>query len=379
MSRDVLEERLRQALRDGETSVMASADLAVVTAARGRGVLRRRRLIAAASLAGAVAVVLAVGAVLLPQRSPSGEPPATGSDDAPGSVQGDRWVMSLPTGASPRTAYVAGTTVYLPGHVVRLRQYVDVTPIGEAVAGTVVLGRQTEVSSEYLLIGSDGHSRAIAAGTANGATGAAVSPDGRYLAHGRDIMNVSTLSEVAHLPHDAVEVTGWTSAGVAYLDKDQREWLWEPGGQPWRLDHLVWFPGPTSVGVRLSGECPRVVLVHSRDDLTESANRCAAADILTVSPDGRWLLTKDLQVIDARDGSTRWLAHGPLAGPTATSEGTVWEDDTHLLASVPVAGTSSYPGVEALVRCEVSTGVCERATGQIETPGSHSVELSAVR
>ena len=377
MSVDVLEERLRQALRDGETSLTADPGLAVVTAARGRNVLRRRR-ITTAGVIGAVAAVVAAGALVVPRHAPTG-PPVTGDDDTPASVRPGRWVTSLTAGEPPRTAYVAGTTVHVSGHVVRLDGYAEVAPVGQSVVGTVLLGRRTGGSVAYLAVGSDGGVRVLATGPAGGVRGAAVSPDGRYLAHGGDVMDLTTLTDVARLPQAAAAVSGWIPSGVVYLDEGQHEWLWAPGGQPQALDRPVWFPGPTSAGIGLSGACPQVMLVDGPDDVSESARRCAAGDVLTVSPDGRWLVTKRLLVVAAGDGSSRWLAGGPLTSPNASSEGTAWEDDTHLLVSVPTAGTAAVDGVETVVRCDVVTGACERATGPLRTSGSHTVALTPLR
>lgn len=374
---ELLEDRLRQALRDGETALTAAPDLAEVSVARGRARVRRRNRLAVAAAAGGVAVVLGVGALVVPHGSSDDEPPAHRGDGTTGAVPAATWVGTLSEGDPPGVAYVGGTTVHLREHVLPFGDegYVEVDPVGQTVVGTVVLGTRPDGSADAVLIAPDTTTQVVATTPTGGVRGAAVSPDGRFLAADGRVLDLST-SATSRLPRDAVAVTGWIPSGVTYVDRHRREHVWLPGDQPWSLDRLVWFPGHTGAGIALSGRCPLVVTVDGPGDVRESPRRCAAKDVLTVSPDGRWLVTKQLGVVDVADGSTRWLAGGPLAEPAAMSDGSTWSDDAHLVVAVPLPGPDPVDGRGALVRCDVTTGACDRATGPVETAAEHTIKVA---
>lgn len=327
----MLEEWLRRGLHDGESDLPPRPDLAVSTTEVGRRTVRRRRGYAAAGVATVViAVVAAWASVAVAPRVVEETLPGPAPATPQGSVAPGEWVRSLPRGAAPRRTYLVGTVLHRPDGDVRLDGYDDAGMVGDTVAGTVVLGEKVDrgpvaLASEYLLVAWSGEITVIADGTFTGAQEAVVSPDGRYFAHDRVVVDMSDLSVVEQIPVEAEVLIDWTGAGIRFW-AGSRQMLWQPGTTPRRAEER---------------------------DPSE----------FTRSPDGTRTITRRLQL---RPPGV-WLAGGPLSQPAPVgAHATTWEDDRNVLLTV-----ASY-----VVRCDVQTGDCERATGLLPLAGNEFAQLS---
>lgn len=341
---DLIEGRLRRALHESESTLLPAPDLAAVTAARGRIVVRRRR---AGALAGSVAavVVIAAGAGLLSRHHDRADldpaRPTTTATTTSESVAPGAWARSLPQGAAPDRAYLAGTILHrADGSAIDLadRGYDDAGMVGETVTGVVVLGEKErpEFHSSYLLVTPSGDVQVLGDGSYAGAREAVVSPDGRYLARDTAVVDLTDMSVVAQIPADAEILIDWTADGIRYWTGDRRL-LWRPGSAPKRA--------PAADRVR--GE-------------------------LTRSPDGRWVVTRRLQLRDLRTGERTWLAGARRSSPAPWAGGglaAAWDDDNHVLLTI-----GSF-----VVRCTASSGQCERVTDLLPLASNEAAQLSSTR
>ncbi|MCW2792620.1 MAG: hypothetical protein JWO76_1718 [Nocardioides sp.] len=386
---DLMEAGLRSALRTNETALEPRLDLAGVAVELGRRRIRRRRRWAAAGGAAAVVVVVAAGVVgprLVISSDPTGGSPMTDSEHPdPTSavpVLPGVWAQSLPVGEAPDVPYLSGTTLHLPGTTVEL----DATGaglVGDTVAGAVLLlehetRRPYSFTSEYVVVSDSGAVTPLGTGHVAHVQEELVSPDGTMFASDAGVVSMESGSVVAALPAGATALDAWTSAGILYLGPRGHYYLWSPerGRGPAPVEG---FPGSyaegSDVGLRRDGGCTEVVRLGDDAGVEVLHRLCDMPDALTVSPTGDWVLTMDLQIVDARTGEVRPLGDAPLE--VHVSNDAYWEAEDELLVSVPLAapavidehGVRTRRESALLVRCGVVTGSCERVTDALDVPG----------
>jgi len=307
---------------------------------------RRRRGIAAV----AAVLVLALAALALSLETHRGSQ----SSERPGTIAADAWAASLPLGRPAAVPYLAGTDAVLPGGSrVAVGGAVDQV-VGLASAGLVVrVGTVTPEGypsgSRYVLVTGGGEVRdlPIRTRTADGGLEALVSPDGRYLAAGHDVLDLADLARVDHLPRAAAYLLWWTPAGILYAADDGRYFLWsaEHGPRP-----LGAFPGSfkngTDIGIK---HCSVVKL--TRAGRTTPLSTCIHG-VRSVSPSGRWALTRDLHLVEVASGRSRALTPAPLDPLPGAYEKVWWDGESSLV--LPIG--------PRLVRCATATARCERAS-----------------
>jgi hypothetical protein len=364
-----LEHQLRTALHDGEANLSPAHDLAEVAATRGRREIRRRRSVWATGSATLAAAAVVSALTLLPgtQATHPSDPPIldnpSGGTRTPGLAA---WVEALPDGASPDVPFLDGMTLHQPNAAPVTMPGEDAVIVGLTVRGPVMLIEEISegvFDSRYLVVDPDsGDYIEVPTGPASGRVQDEVSsPDGRYFAAGRQLVDMETLTRGATLPSDAAVLLSWTGAGLQYADAAGKEWLWEPGERPWPLDVHVWFPSRLdpvdvgdendAVGLATTRRCTEVVHVYRGTAYAERwGRRCEGPDVVTASPEGTWLLTRNLGVVDTAQETIRDLTKSQVTIPSDTPA--YWVSDTTVLLALP-------PGV---VRCDVITLACERAT-----------------
>jgi hypothetical protein len=366
-----VETRLRSALHahapvDGLPEQVLGDSLAA-----GRTSLRVRRRRALGGSVAALAVVAGLAAAVVqrddtvPQPavpSPSPTPSPTPSEETETIATG-AWVGGLPVGDPPEVPYLAGTTVVLPdGSRVQTGGNAGAGVIGLTVAGLVLLVEsETEqpysFSSRYVLVTNAGRLRELPFSTltADGAQEALISPDGTQFTSGGDIVDIRDLSVVGRVPDEADILDWWTPTGIIY-GAGRYTYLWPVGGEPRRLpDFPGQFPNGTDIG--LDG-CEVVRL--DATGATTPISQCLvdgqrrSSFLRSVSPSGRWALSRDLGLVDTVTGETRYLAGAPVDPSPYAFDKVWWDGDSHLL--LPIFGR--------LVRCDTATASCELATTQ---------------
>ena len=179
---------------------------------------------------------------------------------------------------------------------------------------------------------------------------------------------ITSLSEpgatVRHTEREATRLLGWTTQGLLMSDTS-RTWLWEPGASsepeiPSVLGASVMptDPGRLLVAIGTVGN-PRSCyhLLHLsavRGRQMDPELTCGTSSDWTVSPDSRRAVIGST-VVDLASGRV-----GPeLMDNLATRFGH-WEDSTHVLTHI-VDPAPKGQIVDFWVRCDDSTGACERA------------------
>lgn len=184
------------------------------------------------------------------------------------------WVRSLPEGEPPEAPYVVGTTLHLPGGVRVPVDGADVAIIGATPRGTMLLVEGTG----YVWVAPDGTTSTQPRSRWAGVQDAAVSPDGRWFARGREVVDLTDGSVVAAIPDGAAVILGWTRDGLVYDTRDGRTFVWQPGerGPGTRRPAIsvrpVVGPPPTVQPAATYWVSDRVVLVA----LPEAVLRCDA-------------------------------------------------------------------------------------------------------
>ncbi|HXH80133.1 hypothetical protein [Nocardioides sp.] len=374
---------LRQQFRLHEPRVSPAAGLTHRIMAEGRRERRKRRARYAVSAGvGAVALGAAVSMSGLRPSEPdtAKEPavPATSGTARPAEKQAlAEWAAGLPRGAAPEVAYLAGTTVHLPGGAVRDLDVADAAIVGQTVAGLIIFVEENDpqgvlAGTRFVLVQDDGTTTDMQASTAveGAAYEAVVSPDGRYFTNGDQVIDKSTGATVGEMPEAAEVLVSWTSEGIIYSARGQEYFLWRLGEAPIALDG---FPGVFDVGsdVGLRGAqngCAEAVRIAGSGEVTTLSAGCVP-DLLSVSPDGTTGVTTDLRVIDLATADASSLSDTPLHSVRRDSE-IHWLDDDDLLLSVPAGNGSSR-----LVRCSTAALRCESATGPVQVGVNESVRL----
>jgi hypothetical protein len=256
------------------------------------------------------------------------------------------WVDSLPEGEPPSVPYAVGSTLRLPAGAAVPLEGDDVEIVGVTHRGTM------------LFLEGEGHVWVEPDGTVAdqpdeqwaGVQDAAVAPSGRWFASGRAIVDLRSGSVVAELPRDAAVITGWTRRGLVYTDRVGREFIKPVRAPGFRIRPYVWFPGRAPVGLTRWHGCWSVVRVNDDDDRSRWQRVCDTAGALTVSPDARWVVTRDLGVRTVRGRLHGHLAGAPLrvVGPPLAA---YWTSKREVLIALP----------GAVVLCDVRDLACERA------------------
>jgi hypothetical protein len=398
--------------------VMESAHLGRLAIGRGPAVRPRGRVLVvggAAVAAVCVAVVLALGSFpqLLtapaPQQSPTVSPadpptvpptvptgnaapagsggadPATGTTDPFGA-----YVDSLPLGSPLAPAFRAGfrngrlvvTTadgeVELPPGIVDLFDPIQV-PSGWVFWGHSdgFTGGGPDDGQELFLLRPGRRLTVLHRGPFDGM---AVSPDPTRFEYA-----LAELTAGAHDPVRVVvrtlagtvvagttqpvgtQVSGWTVRGVLLsrapsgAEYPELRW-WVPGRSPGAVlpyQQVITVPGdPGTVVVSTvpppsePSACWRALALGS-GALGPKVGCSSAGNGATVGPDGHYLVLGST-VYDLRTGAT-----GPDLLHNLTDSFTSWQDGIHVFA-VPISAGGASSGL-AFVRCDVTTGACERA------------------
>ena len=389
---DDFETLLRQQFRIQEPQVGAAGDLTTRVVADGMREIRKRRTrFAICTCVGAVALVAGVSMTGLRSAPNAGNGPdvvpatSNGGSEGPAEKQAlAEWADGLPRGAAPEVAYVAGTTVYVPGGAVTELDVADAAIIGQTVAGLIVFVEETDArgvltGTRFVLVRDDGTTVNMQTSTriAGAAREALVSPDGLYFTNGDQVIDKSTGASVGEMPEEAEVLVSWTSEGIIYAARGQEYYLWRLGEAPILLDGL---PGVydfgTDVGMRESGNgCREVVRIEGTGEVTPAGAGCVP-DLLSVSPGGTTGLTTDLQVIDIATSEASPLSDTPLADVYSYVD-VHWLNDEEFLVSVPAESDVSVvpPGSSRLVRCRISARSCESATGSLSVGDNGSVLL----
>jgi hypothetical protein len=311
-------------------------------------------------LVAVLVVLLATACDADPERSPAPppSPPPTTSVEPP--VNLAAWVESLPQGKPPAVPYAVGTTLHLPGGVRVPIDGTSVEIVGATRRGTMLLVERYDPTfdTDHVWVTPNGTTRVLPDTRSHGVQDAAVSPDGRWFASGGEVVDLADGSLVAQIPDRAVIVTGWVRDGLVYGTRDNRVWIWPPGGAGYPVHTWVSFPNRTQVGLTQRAGCWRVIHMYSYDDVGVSRRRCGGANPLTVSPRGSWVLTRDLAVRDAFSRPHGYLAGQPVR-PVGAPLTTYWVSDREMLLALPYG----------LVRCDARTLDCERVRrGEVELP-----------
>lgn len=383
---------LRHELLHHESRRPPSPGLARESLAGARQAERRRtRLVAVGAASAAAAVVVAAVVVATPERLGGSELPPAGSPtettrapsdptDSSAALLPGVWASTLPAGAPPEVAYATQTALHLPsGQVVDLGGTGAVI-IGQTVAGTVLLvehdGRDNggEFRSWYDVVSPDGAVRQLDSGRITGARvqEAVVSPDGQWFSDGR-IVNMTTGQVTDTLPAEADILHAWTTAGVVYGAGDAA-FLWSPERRT-SVELDRWpgtYPNGTDIGLGRRDGCPSIERLTTEGAQDEVSRHCGL-NPLTVSPNGSWLLTAELVAIDSSTGEERPLAQRPVRD-LGSAWDAHWLNEDEVLLSVPGGGyqtkDETAPSDSAvLVRCNLDSGTCERATKAISRVG----------
>lgn len=340
--------------------------------------------------AAVVAITVGITAVISHSRDASSthhDPPVT---QPSGELSPLEWAQGLPSGASPTLAYILdGTlhqgniTVPVPGDQAEL--------IGATASGWLVF-QETDnrqglpAQTGYGVLTRTGEFQKLPPDPYQGSVQVqALSPDGTTFATGGALIDLRTFQVVGRTPTDAYFAATWTTRGLLYFDSDNKTWLWNQGTAAVRVDASsftdVARDAPIAVTDRQSG-CGRVTQIRGDGTLKDLYIGCDATTPMTVSPDGRFALTKSLDVVDLNSGE----AVGALGIPAEVAKKSDWfgwwESDHSILFSLEgqpgsrnILGdaTGSRPAV--IVRCEVASESCQRAGPELSLDPSTALEL----
>ena len=284
-----------------------------------------------------------------PQPTPTSTPTLAPTSAPP--VNLAAWVQSLPAGEPPHVPFAVGMNLHLPGgESVRL-DGTSVEIFGVTPRGTMLLVERDNpaFATDYVWVRPDGTRSVLPDTLSDGVQDAVVSPDGRWFAQGRSVVDLRDGSVIAPIPESATVLTGWVDGGVVYGDR-RTTYLWEPGTAPFALHEWTWFPNRTDVGLVRRGRCRAVVHVYPGTGYTEEwGTQCGQPNPLTVSPGGEWILDRDLRLVDAAQEKARPVAGGPVNLAAWTT--TYWETQHEVLVALSTG----------VVRCDAMQRTCERA------------------
>ena len=370
---------------------------------------RRRRRAVAGGLAIATVVVAATAVAQLP-GSPLGSEGEVASGANADLVNGLGWARSLPQGDAPALPFFGEGGLWSDGrmHDTLGDEVNHDYPPRQVRGGWLVVTGQDEERLGLAVMSSDGTLRPLPAeasvqGFGNGRV--AVSADGRRIAHGSWVVDLTTMQAtlLPHLPESTSEegyateaaVAGFTDEGLVYEGAPFElglgmTWLLRDDGTTAEVepppDSHISQGGPADVAVRYdyvagnTDTCMTTYLLRGTawQEWRSDCMGQALGEALAVSPDAEWLLTDDLpRVWSIAEG--RWDRLDMPAGlgraqMDAQRGGAVWEgDDTFLLPFAdrwtgPTSPEPEFMQHVQVVRCSLSTLSCERAGGEQQLP-----------
>jgi len=198
------------------------------------------------------ALVLGVTLVALTACDDDPPPPTP----APALPSAAAWFESLPRGAPPEVPYARGTTLHLPGGPRVPIDGTSVEILDATPRGTMLLVERDDPAfdTDYVWVRPDGSRSVLPDTLSHGVQDAVVSPDGRLFAHGGEVVDLRDGTVVATIPREATILTGWVRGGVVYGGR-RTTYLWEPGEEPFELEHWTAFPNRTDAGLLAGGVC----------------------------------------------------------------------------------------------------------------------------
>jgi hypothetical protein len=374
-----IDDRVRAAGADARHKAASAMDTSVMLNRLHR--MRRRR--SAGSILGALAVIAAVvaGGVLISHSTHADSHPKPVSTPTPTSVPQTcravrggpspceydvgAWVDSLPSGQVARAAWVDGDVLHVGSDTV------PITGPGVSTAVTITVYAETRngwfasvegVNDSRLgVIHPDGTFVAFPKYEENGVL---VSPDGSQAVAGADggglLIDTATGRVIMREP--GIYGIAWTSKGIlAY--KDNRTVLWKPG------------IGISTLSFDRS-HCDRTEGVATvAASFQAGFNGCTIPKLVSVSPDGtKALVGKD--VVDLGTGQQIQFAPKNPFQPygTVPSFAVLWDDNEHVLIEVSISPSPHFLREPTrlpknpqwdIVRCNVVTGSCERASDPV--------------
>lgn len=373
-----LEESLSEALRASARATPISEDFVRHTVRLGRRYrIRRRYGVTGLTAAGVVALLVGTPMIrsLVQQdddRPAAAIPPSSETSSHSSTTSLFDWASSLPQGAPPRLAYMAGTRLITTEQSVSLGA-TDAALVGALSAGYLVRMEFEELnpysfSSALAEVSVDGSVVELPA-QAGDVQDEVTSPDGSLYAYGHQVFRSSDNTVVANVPEGATVLEDWTDAGIIYSDSDGSENVWRPGSGT--VSPLTDSVGSqlTHSGVTFTEDngCTVVKQLASSGQVTQLLRKCGAGRPLQLSETGGQLLTSTAAVLDVQTGNIRDFGPG---GPPAELGGTVpvaWEDSDSVLLSIQGRASNTddlgTAGVRPtiIVRCSLAQQTCERA------------------
>jgi hypothetical protein len=366
---------LREALAQETRHVAADAAFVNATLDHSVASLRKTRRRQLALTVSAVAAVVGIVGWQAPSMVDNESPGPTRHSDSARVDDGYAWAQSLPRGADADVAYVDRGTLVIGSKKVDLgKQESDYHLLGSLPGGWLaekwVPGAQPNAYAViYGFLSTDGeYSPYASVGRRIDVAGAAVSGDGRTVAYEGVVVRTGLQpngkidpsaagSVVAHLPDDAVEIVGW-AGGFVYRDAQDRFWAWSPGDMSveQRWDAAV----PDGFGYTRDGECVTVSPASLPASASVSFRLCGLGVPLTVSPDN-YALMSSRQFVNLEAG-VDFLTLPDSVDPSRLQQR--WESGDSVILAVP-DDTVGKPHSVVLVRCTVSSGLCERASNRL--------------
>lgn len=393
-----LDTQIRTQLTSAVADTTVPPGLARAAVAGGR---RRRRIRVGGGLVLATAAVVA-GSLVLPGSPVSLDDQVAGRQAGMADPVAFAWAGALPEGTAPALPYFAYGRLWSGEESITLPAAVNPTVGPWAVdGGWIVMVGKSESDLGWALLSPDGGLRALPPETYADGLGMArfeVSADGRSAVTGKWLVDLGTMTATV-LPHAPaqdeadgyytdVRPHGFTDQGLVYEAAPYVEgigttYVLRPDGTTARID----LPADTHVPDGSPGDVA-VRYAYSADDSDTCVTSHRLVDVrwvvdgtgclgkslgeaLSISPDGRWLITDDLpRVWDLQRGE---FANVDVPREVVTSRGDalvggiVWETADTFLLPVPdrtsegMAGPVDFDQMVDVVRCRLSTGACKLA------------------
>ena len=94
---------------------------------------------------------------------------------------------------------------------------------------------------------------------------------------------------------------------------------------------------------------------------------CDGTSLKTVSPGGRWAITADLRLIDLHSGTIAPLDNANVSRMNVWKDSR-WLSEDQVLLTITPPEADGPPTRALLVRCQLPTNTCERATQALSVP-----------
>lgn len=373
-----LEQRL---VRDLARAAQASPESVLVVrrvmeTAQQRQTPRRLILVAVvACVAGAVGVALLANGGDDVSRTPA-PPPVTGPL-RPGPAGVEEVLAAMPLGAAPTKPFVAAGVLHDGAERVRLPG-TGGGVVNRVDGGWLVLVEHDRTerggvfTSEFGVLDAAGGFRPLPHPRVS-AQEAVISPDGSQIFHG-SVVDLASGQVVGSPDVRPTLSTGWNAAGIVYQGApygNGPSYFWVPGEPAARLAVDVLMVARNSDRALVFGpdrDCMSVVELLSGGATSEVARWCGQP-VYELSPTGRYVL-QDGPVATTVEGGNQVRFQDVVGLPTRSPG---WEDETHVLYPVETSDRTVQP-----VRCDVTTGSCERAGEPVSLTTRDDVSFSAV-